>query len=238
MWRLSWSRIVVLAWLAAFAVLASAHCGAKTVVDCIGLCENVLPCNDSYNQCIAFCTSQEDQCDRVGHPAVFLSYISCVTDAGFSCSEAGKPIANPPCGPAQAELVQCESNDDATLLIPDGAFDASGSCVDASSCLSCCADLWAMGAREYARAVSSCLCGPGGQCEEKCRNEAGMPSEVCAKHPMMPVSGDPCDVCVSAAINEQSADVGSCILPVTKECNANSDCALYVNCVSQSGCTN
>src|SRR5580692_279880 len=128
------SRVATLSGLVTLAALATAHCQAKSYINCTGLCENVLPCNDSYDECISFCTAQADKCERVGHPAAFLAYVSCATDAGFSCSDAGDPVANAPCGPQQAELVQCESDDDATLAIPDGALDAALGCTDASSC--------------------------------------------------------------------------------------------------------
>jgi hypothetical protein len=237
MQRLSLLRIALVATVAAFGALASAQCNSTPSFDCVDLCRAVLPCNYSYDQCISMCTSQEDKCERVGHPAVFTQYISCATDAGFTCNDADTPIANPPCGPAQAELVTCESND-ATLDIPDGAADANLACVDASSCLSCCIDLWSKGAKEFAEAVSSCVCGETGKCRKECANEAGVPNQVCAKHPTMPDSGDPCDLCVSGAINEQVADVGTCVIPVTKQCNESAECASYVECVSQAGCTN
>jgi hypothetical protein len=84
-------------------------------------------------------------------------------------------------------------------------------------------------------AVSSCVCGDGGQCQSQCATEA------CAKDPVMPAdAGDPCDLCLSQVINEQAADVGVCVLPVTLACNLakNYECAAYVNCASQIGCTN
>ena len=122
-----------------------------------------LPCNDTFDECLASCEAQEERCERVGHPAAFLAYVACTSDAGFSCDDGGKAIANPPCGPAQAELIQCESDTDASLTIPDAAYDASAQCVDAASCLSCCKDLWPSGAKEYSKAVTSCACGEGGK---------------------------------------------------------------------------
>jgi hypothetical protein len=212
--------------------LATAHCGAKSYINCTGLCESVLPCNDTYDQCIAFCTTEQDKCERVGHPAAFLAYVSCATDAGFSCSDAGKPIANAPCGPEQAELVQCDSEDDATLAIPDGAYDVATTCPDAQSCLACCDDLYRKGAKAYASAVVTCACGSGGKCASECAKEA------CASPPVLPTSGDACDQCIGNVLNEQAADAGACVLAVTEQCNENVDCALYANCVSQVGCTN
>jgi hypothetical protein len=235
--RLHSFRIAMVVAASVFGALISTQCSSPASVDCIGLCRSVLPCNYSYNQCISMCTAQEDKCERVGHPAVFSEYLSCATDAGFTCNDADVPIANPPCGPAQAELVTCES-DDATAPVPDGAADASVACVDASSCLSCCLDLWPKGAREFAAAVSACVCGPTGRCRAECANGAGDPDEVCAKHPTMPESGDACDLCVSGAINEQAVDAGTCVMPVTLKCNESPECESYVNCVTQAGCSN
>jgi hypothetical protein len=231
---LSLSRLSVFAILAVGATLASADCSAKSYINCTGLCRSVLPCNDSYDECLSSCEAQQDKCERLGHPAAFLAYVACTSDAGFSCDDAGKAIANPPCGPQQAELIQCESDTDASLPIPDGAYEASAECVDAASCLSCCKDLWPSGAKEYSKAVNSCACGEGGKCESDCADAA------CAKPAQQPTNGDKCDLCLSEIINEQAADVGACVRPVTSECNqpGNVDCALYVNCVSQTGCTN
>jgi hypothetical protein len=228
------SRIIVLASLAGIVAFASADCSAKSYITCTGLCQDVLPCNDSFDECLASCEAQQDKCERVGHPAVFLAYVACASDAGFSCDDAGQPLANPPCGPQQQELVQCESNTDATLPIPDGAYDASASCVDASSCLICCKDLFPKGATEFAKAVSACTCGDGGKCQSECAGTA------CAHPAQPPDGGDPCDLCLSKVINEQAADVGACVVPVTLDCNqeSNFECAAYVNCVSQTGCTN
>jgi len=232
--RLSLPRVLALVAFAGLVALASADCtSARTYVNCVGLCESVSPCNDTYDECLTFCNAQREKCERVGHPSAFTAFVSCTQDAGFSCNDAGEPIANPPCGPEQAELVQCDSNDAAPLAIPDGSYDAAQGCVDASSCLSCCKELWPKGAREYASAVTACLCGEGGQCQHACA------TTVCAPtRPEMPDSGDKCDMCLTAAIDEQAAEVGPCVIPVTKTCNGNVDCALYVNCVSQSGCTN
>jgi hypothetical protein len=228
----------------AIAALATAHCQAKTYINCTGLCENVLPCNDSYDECIAFCTAQEDKCERVGHPAAFLAYVSCATDAGFSCNDAGEPLANAPCGPQQAELVQCESDDDATLAIPDGAYDAAAECVDAGSCLSCCAAAYPLGAKEYAEATKACVCSTACVCldteggQHSCQSQCG--EEICAPQSISPESGDACDQCLSTVLDEQTPDAGVCVLSITEECNSNKnpDCPLYVNCVSQVGCTN
>jgi hypothetical protein len=236
------SRIMAVAAFVATAALATAHCQAATYVNCTGLCESVLPCNDSYEQCIAFCTAQQDKCDRVGHPAAFLAYVSCATDAGFSCNDAGEPVANAPCGPEQAELVQCESADDATLAIPDGAYDGASACVDAGSCLSCCAAVYPKGAKEYAEATKACVCSAACVCNDAngdahaCQSQCG--DEVCASDPVPPESGDACDQCLSTVLDEQTPDAGACVVPVTVQCNKSVECALYTNCVSQVGCTN
>jgi hypothetical protein len=227
----------------AITALATAHCqAAQTYINCTGLCENVLPCNDSYDECIAFCSAQEDKCGRVGHPAAFLAYVSCTTDAGFSCSDAGEPVANAPCGPEQAELVQCESADDATLAIADSAYQAALACVDAGSCLSCCAAAYPEGAEEYIDATKACVCSAACVCRDaeggvhSCQSECV--EEVCATQSVSPESGDACDQCLGTVLDEQSPEAGACVLPVTEQCNKSANCALYVNCVSQVGCTN
>jgi len=228
-------RIAFFGSLVALVAVSSANCQAKTYITCGGLCESVLPCNDSYDECIAFCAQQQKKCEGVGHPAAFLAYIACTTDAGFTCNEAGDPVANAPCGPEQAELVQCEAPDaDAALEIPDGAFEAGLSCPDAGSCLACCEGAYPTGAKEYAAAVASCVCGDSaGSCRSECV-DAG----VCAHPAKMPAAGDACDTCLTAMLNEQASDAGACVVPVTLRCNApGSDCYLYVNCVTQPGCT-
>ena len=74
----------------------------------------------------------------------------------------------------------------------------------------------------------------GGNADLDCADAA------CAKPAEMPTNGGSANLCLSQVINEQAADVGACVRPVTYECNQadNVDCALYVNCVSQTGCTN
>jgi hypothetical protein len=232
--RLPFSRLVLLGAFVTLAASAAVDCSAKSYTTCTGLCQSVLPCNDSFDECLASCQAQQDKCEREGHPAVFLDYVACTTDAGFTCDDAGHAVANPPCGPSQLELIECESNNDATLPIPDGGYDATGDCVDAASCLGCCKDLFPKGASDYAKAVTACVCGEAGTCQSECADSA------CASPTVQPMGGSKCDLCLSAAINEQAADVGACVLPVTLACNQekNFECAAYVNCVSQMGCTN
>lgn len=236
------TRLFGLGALVTIAALATSHCTARTYINCTGLCDSVLPCNDTYDQCIAFCTAEQDKCERVGHPAAFLDYVSCATDAGFSCSEAGTPVANAPCGPEQAELIQCDSENDATLAIPDGAYDAASSCLDAGSCLACCVSTFPRGAKEYAAATVACVCsetcvcpdtnGVGHTCKSRCS------LELCSTPRTQTEAGDECDQCLTSVLNEQAADAGACVLPITEQCNESADCASYVNCVSQVGCTN
>jgi hypothetical protein len=229
----SWARIGVVT--AGFGLLASAAAdcqSAKTYTTCTGLCETVLPCNDTYDQCIAFCTATQDKCERVGHEAAFDNYVICTSDAGFSCTDAGEPVANAPCGPQQAELIQCDAPDGEVLTIPDGAYDAQAACTDAGSCLQCCNGLYPKGASEYSAAVRACTCGDAGKCASDCADAA------CETRPVQPTNSDKCDLCLSAALDEQTTDAGPCVVPVTLQCNSSIECALYMNCVTQPGCTN
>jgi hypothetical protein len=234
--------MVLVGGLVAMVGLATTRCGAKSYTNCTGLCESVLPCNDTYTQCIAFCTAVQDKCERVGHPSVFFDYVSCATDAGFTCDDAGKPVANAPCGPEQAELVQCDSEDDATLTVTDGAYDAASECLEAGSCLGCCASAYPAGAREYSKATVACICGQECMCPDvsgethSCQSTCR--AEVCASPVVQPEAGDNCDHCLASVLNEQTADTGACVVAITYQCNKSLDCALYVNCVSQAGCTN
>lgn len=241
-------------------------CQARTYVTCTGLCENVLPpCSISgidaanpYDECIAFCTAIENKCEAVGRRAVFLDYVACATDAGFSCTEGGtvdagdagidahavrrvEPIANAPCGIQQAELVQCEAIDgQAPLDVAEGAYDPGQACPDAGSCLACCKAAYPEGAAEYRSAVTACACKKGGACEAACADDAGNPAEACAKKPTQPTPGDRCNQCLATVLDEQAPDAGACVVPVTLQCNQTGhvECALYANCVSQAGCTN
>jgi hypothetical protein len=291
------SRIATLGALAAFFALTSANCGARTYITCTGLCENALPCNDTYNQCMAFCEAVQKKCGNNARPAVFMAYIACTTDAGFSCDyeggdaggkkgdagdggdggrkgdagdggrkgDGGKgddagdagleldaagptPIANAPCEIEQAELIQCDAPDegpgvDAKLDVPQGLFDAGLDCPDAASCLDCCVAAYPLGAQEFRNAVTACVCGPGGACSTVCSKEA---CNIMKKDGggVMPTSTDasedPCDTCLSAALDEQSPEAGVCVRPVNAVCDTQKDveCAAYANCVSQMGCTN
>jgi hypothetical protein len=260
--RVSPSRIVAFSGLVALLIVGTAHCSAKSYVNCTGLCESVLPCNDSYDQCITFCTDIQNRCESVGRQAVFLAYVACTTDAGFSCNtgdggdagdasdagrkadggdggDAGQPLANAPCGFEQAELVQCEFGDagDASLDVPDGFYDPGLDCPDAGSCLACCEAAYPNGKRQYAEAVTDCACGEHGKCNVACATEACLPVKDGAPRPQ-PDAGGPCDMCLSTVLDEQSPDAGVCVKPVTKQCNGQLQCAGYANCVSQTGCTN
>jgi hypothetical protein len=258
-------RIVLGCLLALPFGLGFVDCQAKTYVTCTGLCEQVLPpctipgidAGNPYDECIAFCSELEAKCEAVGRRAVFLDYVACATDAGFSCTEGGpppvdaaadarppshvRPIANAPCGIQQAELVQCEAIDgQAPLDVVESAYDPGIACLDAGSCLSCCEMAYEGGAKEYRTAVTACVCGEGGACASACVDDAGKPAAACAGKPTQPVVNGPCDKCLAAVLDEQSLDAGACVVPVTLRCNqtGNVACALYANCVSQSGCTN
>jgi hypothetical protein len=271
--RVSPLRIALFCGLLSLFALVSANCKARTYITCGGLCENVLPCNYTYNQCIAFCTDVQTRCENVGRPAVFQAYVACTTDAGFSCDYGdagdagdasifpdvgdggpfGVPVANAPCLIQQSELVQCESFDGQPPLdIPEGSYEPAFACVDAGSCLACCAAAYPEGAKEYREAVLACVCGDAGirdricACPEDgsikthpCTPAVACATAVCSSpRSKEPVAGDPCDQCLTAVLNEQSMDAGACVEFVTKTCNTHVDCAGYANCVSQSGCTN
>jgi hypothetical protein len=289
-------RIAFFGAVLAFFAAATANCGAKTYVTCTGLCENALPpCNGApeaamsesstpYQECLDFCMAIQTKCESVGRPSVFLNYVACATDAGFTCTDAGNPdagdaadggerdadrdrrivpIANAPCGQQQAELIQCEPADagpeaDTKLDIPDGAYSAGADCPDAGSCVACCAAAYPAGAKEYRAAVEACVCsasctcivnGHTRACQSECANEVCAPRDGGGFAPKMPEPGDPCDQCVTQALDEQTLDAGACVLPVNQQCNqhrkplpdgasADWQCAAYANCVSQSGCTN
>src|ERR1700688_2986102 len=101
----SLSRVAFFGGLLAFFAGATADCGAKTYVTCTGLCENALPpCNGApeaamsesstpYQECLDFCMAIQTKCESVGRPSVFLDYVACATDAGFTCTDAGNPDA-------------------------------------------------------------------------------------------------------------------------------------------------
>jgi len=206
------------------------NCQAKTYTTCAGLCAGAPPCNESYDECVASCVAQEDKCARVGHPAAFLAYLTCTTDGGFGCNDAGQPVASALCGQEQADLVQCESETDAALDIPDGVFDADSPCAVAGNCNACCKDHHEAGARMYAALVTACACEPAA-CQSQCAKEA------CAGDAQMePQANDPCDQCLSGVLSNLTADAGACVLPVTLQCNQTADCALFVNCGTQAGC--
>jgi hypothetical protein len=223
-------KVAVMTGLLVLVAAFGSHCQAKMYTTCTGICGGVPPCNESYDDCLMGCAALQDKCDRVGHPATFLAYLTCTTDGGFSCDEAGQPVATALCEQEQADLVQCDTEGDAALEIPDGAFEADTPCADAGDCLECCKDHHVGGARMYATFVTECLCAPG-TCQSACAAEA------CAGDAQMqPQPNDPCDECVSTALNDLVPDAGACVIPVTLQCNQVADCALFVNCATQAGC--
>jgi len=226
-------RIVLIAALFVLFAAGASNCTAKTYVTCGGFCGGVLPCNQTYDECLSFCEGIESRCDRVGRHAVFIAYVTCNSnsDAGFGCTDAGEPVASVACEPEQSDLVQCQSEQDATLDIPDGAYEADTPCPDAGSCVACCQDHHEAGAKVYAKAVTECVCKPS-ECQSPCAKEA------CASRPQTPEANDKCDQCLSTALDDQTSVPGACVVPVTLACNTDVDCALYVNCLMQAGCTN
>jgi len=223
-------RMAVVSALLVLVAVAASNCQAKTYTTCVSICGGVPPCNESYDDCLASCEAQEAKCDRVGHPAAFLAYLTCTSDGGFSCDEAGQPVASALCEQEQADLVQCDSEGDAALDIPDGAFQADAPCADAGDCVSCCKDHHAAGAREYAALVTACVCAPG-VCQTQCETEA------CAGDAQaQPQAGDACDQCVLSKLSDVTEDAGACVISVTLQCNQVVDCALFINCSTQAGC--
>ncbi len=273
------ARLALFGGLVAFFAITTVDCGAATYITCTGLCESVLPCDDSYQECISFCTKIETRCGNVARNAVFLAYVSCTTDAGFSCPEASMldamadvnadakadamtdahvavpveagPVANAPCGIQQAELIQCEPDDaDVMLDVPDSAYDPGLLCPDAGSCIACCEAAYPAGAKEYAEAVSACVCGDGGAGSVcTCPNDGGLgthsctpavacATEACGSPLMTPSAGGTCDQCLTLVLDEESPDAGACVLAINRRCQPQLECDLYANCVSQNGCTN
>ncbi len=224
------SKIAVVSGVLAFVAAGAFHCQARTFTTCAGICAGVPPCNESYDDCLMRCTTLEDKCTRVGHPGAFLAYLICTTDGGLSCDEAGQPVASALCEHQQADLVECESEGDAALDIPDGAFEADTPCADAGDCTACCKEHHLAGAQMYATLVTECTCAPG-VCRSPCAKES------CAGDAQMqPEAGDKCDQCLGNALNDLTPDASACLIPVTLQCNQNADCALYVNCATQAGC--
>jgi hypothetical protein len=224
----AWVRVsVVSGWLVLVAAAVS-NCQAKTYTICASICGGVPPCNESYDDCLMRCGAMQEKCDRVGHPAAFLAYLTCTIDGGLTCDDAGQPVPSALCAQQQADLVQCESENDAEALdIPDGAYEADTACADGGDCSTCCKSHHEEGARMYASLVTACLCKPD-TCAKACAKEA------CEDKPPQP--NDACDQCVSNELSELTPGAGACIVSVTLQCNQVADCALFVNCGTQAGC--
>jgi hypothetical protein len=206
-----------------------------------------------FQNYIACATDAGFSCTETGgstptdSPLRFLVQILDIgVDAGDAqASDASVPIANAPCGIEQAELLQCEAPDaDATLDIPDGAYEPGRDCPDSGGCVECCKAAYPMGAMQFAEAVSACVCGDAGKCQSVCAESACQRVRD-GRMPPQPDTGEggteagnACDQCLTAVLDEQNLDAGACVKPVTDQCNKQEECALYANCVSQSGCTN
>jgi hypothetical protein len=101
--------------------------------------------------------------------------------------------------------------------------------------VACCQVNHVSGAKSFAAAVNACECGDAGVCSA----DAGpCAHEACANPPAAPDASDGCDVCLTESLNDQTSPPGACVLPVTAACNRVQDCALYVNCATQPGCSN
>jgi hypothetical protein len=211
---------------------------ATSVPGCDDLCVSQLPCwptladGGGYAACQAACNSVFNMCNKSGHPSAFAAYAVCAGDAGFTCVDGGA-IANAPCGTQENMLDECLLEIDGGFNVPDSALANDMGCVG-SNCIPCCQMHHPDGSKIFVAAVEACECGDAGQCQGPCQGE-------CATHfasrDAGPVATDPCDQCLTNSLDDQEQDAGTCVLPVTAACNKNLDCALYVNCATQIGCS-
>jgi hypothetical protein len=235
------------------ALFACPSSTSNNTASCPNLCTTQLPCAETLNQCLAACCAQERTCNASGHPATFQAYVTCAVSAGFSCTDAGQPVVNAPCGPQATDLLECQIEIDGGLNVPDAETVNDTNCVGTSDipdaelvkdtycvnatggCFNCCAKNHPTGAAAFSAAAIACTCSADGGV---CGRGGACATEACASPPKMPVPDDPCDQCLTNALNDQTADAGACVAPVTLQCNKTLDCALYVNCAMQAGCTN
>ena len=149
---------------------------------------------------VACATDAGFSCTETGESNVnpALRFLEKVFEVGAEAGEASAtdgghlsvPIANAPCGIEQQELIQCEAPDaDATLDIPDGAYDPGLDCPDAGSCIACCKAAYPVGAMQFRDAVSSCVCGDAGKCQSACAKSACAPVKD-GKTPPEPTAGE------------------------------------------------
>lgn len=223
----------------AVAALVALNCTSTSSVvpGCADLCLSQLPCWQTLTQCTNACGDLQDACTTSGHPSAFEGYATCAADAGFTCVDGGLPTANAPCGPQQNTLEQCLVVVDGGFEIPDGALASDMQCV-AGGCVACCQNHHPAGAATFLAAVEACECGDAGQCVVN----GGPCGRECALHlqgpDAAPAAGDVCDQCLTSTLDDQVTPLGACVMPVTAACNTSLDCALYVNCATQTGCNN
>lgn len=212
------------------------------VPSCTDLCLAQATCGQTLEQCQDACASLQANCSKSAHPSTFAAYATCAADAGFTCLDSGGATANAACLGVQNSLVECEVVVDGGFEVPDAELVADESCVGVSAmmggCTACCQSHHKAGAATFLAVALSCECGDGGACTGP---EAGCGNE-CAAHLTgpegRPEAGSPCDTCSIQTLDDQTAEAGACVGPVTRGCNASLDCALYVNCATQPGCTN
>jgi hypothetical protein len=215
---------------------------AAPVPGCSDLCLSQLSCWNTLADCTKACTALQAACNQSGHPSAFEAYATCATDAGFTCvdggADGGAATVNAACVGQQNTLEQCRVEVDGGFEIPDGALAADLACVGTSGCVACCQKHHPEGGSAFLEAVFACECGDAGACVV----EAGSCQTECAAHLQgdggAPATGDPCDQCLTSTLNDQAIEAGACVTPVTIACNKSVDCALYVNCATQVGCTN
>jgi hypothetical protein len=245
---LHWSGkvLVVAGVLSALGYILACPPTAAIEATCTDLCSSQLACGQALGTCEDACGSTQTACTLSGHPSTFQAYINCAADAGFSCDDAGQPVVNAPCNPLDNDLIQCQfgasfdAADDALAakVIAEVADAAAvdSLCVSTTttsgSCIHCCADHHEGGAEVFAAAVHACECGDGGACAPECG------TQWCANPNEAPDANGSCDQCLTNTLDDQAAEAGACVVPVTKTCNRVLDCALYVNCATQAGCTN
>jgi hypothetical protein len=209
---------------------------APTEASCSDLCLIQLQCGQTLEQCQNDCQALQKTCTSSGHPSAFQAYAVCAEDAGFTCIDGSAPMVNAPCGPEQYALEECKLEVDGGFDIPDAALVADMMCASPTGgCVSCCQMNHQSGSKTFAAAVEACECGDAGACAVPCASE-------CAGHldspDAQPQPGDSCDTCLTQSLNDQVGDAGTCVAAVTAACNRTLDCALYVNCATQMGCTN
>jgi hypothetical protein len=113
----------------------------------------------------------------------------------------------------------------------DAGVDPDLQCYGQASaaCYQCCVNDHPSGSMVYDNVFYDCMCAAPNGTQAVCQMQCAQTDCSSAADAGGAVTGDPCDLCETAAIG----DGGACAAPLNTACGASADCLAFSNCQSQ-----